>query len=228
MTGSDGDSMEIATLADGALKLLTNARQLYDEAVILRRAGRLSRSCFLHQISLEECAKIAMLGALAASILTGQKTDLNRFFRAFASHRAKNFTNAYYLPLSEAESAAREEKQSKLAVEAFRQLQREFHSEANTAKNASLYVDFRAGRFLSPSEQVSEDKVQNIAAANEVFLSTSTSKVELLRRWADKPEEVRRELGWLMTRLKKLATETDDPDTALTSSLDEALARLAR
>ena len=57
-------NIETSTILDGARRLAANARELFEEATVLRRAGAFPRSYCLHQISLEECAKIEMLGAL--------------------------------------------------------------------------------------------------------------------------------------------------------------------
>src|SRR4051794_27424774 len=97
-------------LADGAAKIFENAEALYTEASVLHKIGAISRSYFLHQISLEECANIEMLGAWSVSILTGMEVDTQRLTLAWASHRAKNYTNAYELPVSSAEADPRREK----------------------------------------------------------------------------------------------------------------------
>jgi AbiV family abortive infection protein len=62
-----------------ATKVRDNAEQLFCEAKLLRAAGALSRVLFLHQISLEECAKVDMLGAWTVSHLTGQTPDDKKF-----------------------------------------------------------------------------------------------------------------------------------------------------
>jgi AbiV family abortive infection protein len=49
-------------LAAGAQKVFENATGLYKEALILTKVGALSRALFLHQISMEECAKVEILG----------------------------------------------------------------------------------------------------------------------------------------------------------------------
>jgi AbiV family abortive infection protein len=111
-------------LAEGASKVYENAEALYHEASALHIAGALSRALFLHQISLEECAKIEMLGAWAASVLTEMKTDVRKITMAWASHKAKNYTNAYLLlPVSEAESSARRNRRWDEAMRAFKEQQ---------------------------------------------------------------------------------------------------------
>jgi hypothetical protein len=53
-----------STLEEPSL-IFENAESLYKEAEALRQAGFLARAAFLHQISMEECAKIDMLGGWA-------------------------------------------------------------------------------------------------------------------------------------------------------------------
>jgi hypothetical protein len=52
------DKELLRKLVSGAQKTFENAELLFQEASLLRGAGFLSRALFLHQISLEECAKI--------------------------------------------------------------------------------------------------------------------------------------------------------------------------
>jgi hypothetical protein len=51
------DGQYLSQLTRGAEKTFQNAETLFLEAKILSSAGALSRALFLHQISLEECAK---------------------------------------------------------------------------------------------------------------------------------------------------------------------------
>ncbi|WP_371113488.1 AbiV family abortive infection protein [Nitrosospira multiformis] len=48
---------------EGAKKTYRNVEELFQEASILHDHRALNRALFLHQISLEECGKIEMLGA---------------------------------------------------------------------------------------------------------------------------------------------------------------------
>ena len=91
------DRALLSELARGAQKTFDNADALYREAKILGAAGALGRALFLHQISLEECAKIESLGAWATSLLAGYSVDEKKIIAGFASHAQKNRTNAYML-----------------------------------------------------------------------------------------------------------------------------------
>jgi AbiV family abortive infection protein len=221
---SEGDTM-LRELADGASKVFQNASDLFHEASALQAIGALSRALFLHQISLEECAKIEMLGAWAVSVLTGMETDVRKLTVAFASHKAKNYTNAYLLPVTNAESDARREKRWHDAIEAFKQQQAEFHLESNSAKNASLYVDVQQGAFTAPRDRISETMVREIAQANQEFLAGAQAKVEMMTRWLNDPDKVRNLVKWFETRLKELMSQSDDPEEAISIVMDEMLTR---
>lgn len=73
-------------LIDGAVKVFANAEALYSEATILANAEAWPRALFLHQISLEECAKIEMLAAAVTSLLLGHEVDLKQLGRVFSQH----------------------------------------------------------------------------------------------------------------------------------------------
>ena len=66
----------LSELAQGASKALQNAEALYHEAAILYAHGAVSRALFLHQISMEECGKIEILGGWATSLVSGFETNL--------------------------------------------------------------------------------------------------------------------------------------------------------
>jgi hypothetical protein len=56
------DRLLLTKFLRGAQKVFANAEALNGEARILAGAGATSRALFLHQISLEECAKIQIIG----------------------------------------------------------------------------------------------------------------------------------------------------------------------
>ena len=101
------DKTLLAELTSGAEKTFENAGALYKEARILNDFGAISRALFLHQVSLEECAKLEMLGAWATSLLMGHEVDSAKVKKAMASHAHKNRTNAYFLKGNAKEEAAR-------------------------------------------------------------------------------------------------------------------------
>src|SRR5712664_3052592 len=73
--------------SQGAQLIFENAEALYNETQTLGTAGSLARAAALHQISMEECAKIDMLGAYTVSLLMGHEVDDARIARIFREHR---------------------------------------------------------------------------------------------------------------------------------------------
>ncbi|MEQ8315915.1 MAG: AbiV family abortive infection protein [Phycisphaerales bacterium] len=208
---------------DAASKVRDNAEQLYSEARILRAAGALARSLFLHQISLEECAKVDMLGAWAVSQqLTGETTDSKKFWKALASHKAKNSTNAYLMPATEAERRAREAGDWSAAIQFFLDDKTQFHNDSNTAKNAALYVDVREGFCSTPVEQISESMVKEIVARNERFLTHANTHVRVLARWVESPAEFVEINRWFVERAKELQDlDATDPEQIVSTLLED-------
>ena len=82
------DRMLLSELARGAQKTFDNADALYREAKLLGAAGALDRALFLHQISLEECAKIEIMGAWVTSLLAGYTVDEKRVLADFLGRSA--------------------------------------------------------------------------------------------------------------------------------------------
>jgi AbiV family abortive infection protein len=173
------DKGVLRELVSGAEKIFENAESLFNEARLLMANGFFIRALVLHQISLEECAKIEILGAWATGLLISHQVDMKKLEAVMASHARKNRSNAYFLGLSEEEELALEAGDTEAAIKAFRELQDKFHRKANTAKNAALYVDFKDGKFVTPNET---------ASLNEEFLGISFRNVELLRKLEAAPE----------------------------------------
>lgn len=216
----------LSELARGAKKAFENAEQLFQEASLLRENGALSRALFLHQISMEECAKIELLGGWAASLLMGEEIDATKLSATLASHKAKNYTNAYMLTPSKEETEARERGDWKGSLEAFDKLQAGFHLESNTAKNASLYVDFKDGKFVAPGERITEVMVSDMAERNSEFFGLMYPKVNMLLRWEDNINELEKSFAWFKTRAEELRSEMpDDPERAFSTLMQEMLER---
>jgi len=182
------DKGVLRELVSGAEKIFENAESLFNEARLLMANGFFIRALVLHQISLEECAKIEILGAWATGLLISHQVDMKKLEAVMASHARKNRSNAYFLGLSEEEELALEAGDTEAAIKAFRELQDKFHRKANTAKNAALYVDFKDGKFVTPNERITAEMAAETASLNEEFLGISFRNVELLRKLEAAPE----------------------------------------
>jgi len=94
MPVADDEKALLNELIRGAREAFSNAEKLYVEASLLHKNGALTRSLFLHQISMEECAKVDLLGGWATSLLMGTPVNVAKLARAMASHKAKNRSSA--------------------------------------------------------------------------------------------------------------------------------------
>lgn len=214
----------IIELAKGAELTLKNAEELYREGEILFACKALSRSLFLHQISLEECGKIEILGWWATGYLMGQTIDLRKMKSNIVNHRAKNFANAYMLPHCEAEKKAKQENDWHKSILAFKKQQAEFHQESNERKNASLYVDYSNNIFISPRDCITDEMVREIANRNQEFIELMRPKVQMLTHWAQNADSARKTLRQFKKRIiELLKIYPKEPQRALDTLLQEML-----
>jgi len=188
------DRVLLRELADGVGKIFQNAEALYQEAKILGAAGAISRALFLHQISLEECAKIETVCWWATSLLAGLPVNQKKVVEGFASHALKNQTNAYMLEGSEQEQAAKARGDWKAALQEFKKLQAEFHQKSNDAKNSALYVDFKDVKFIAPVDRITHTMLAETAARNKTFLGEAYPKIRWLSKLTQAPEQTREQI----------------------------------
>jgi len=216
---------KLTKLAQGATLALTNAKALFSEGQALFSCKAYARALFLHQISLEECAKVEMLGCWATLEMMGDPVDLRNMRSLFTSHKVKNFTNAYMLPASEAELEARKKDDWRAAFEVFREQQASFHHEANDRKNAALYVDFVDDMFVSPSDRITEEMVRDTLDRNQKFIELMRPKVEMLNSWATGDSgQLRKTLHAFRTRMEELREKhPNQPGEALNIVLEEMI-----
>ncbi|MEQ1591449.1 MAG: AbiV family abortive infection protein [Thiobacillaceae bacterium] len=220
------EDQQISQLARGAALALANAEDLFREASVLFACKAYSRALFLHQISMEECGKIEILGGWASGQLMGLPLNIKKVASALASHKAKNFANAYMLPVSEAERSAWRVANWQTAIDTFDEQQAEFHNQSNEKKNAALYVDFEEGIFRAPTERITEDMCHEIAARNSEFLELVRPKVSMLGRWAENQEGARSTLIEFQARMEELHGKyPSEPQKALDLVFEEMLAK---
>lgn len=198
------DDKDLSVLVRGAEATFANAEELFREAVMLMEAGHLSRALFLHQISMEECGKVEMLGPAVVQALAGLKQDTKKLWRALVSHEAKNSANAYLLEPSEEEKHARERKDWEGAGAAFTQHKREFHEKSNLAKNAALYVDIRDGNVTTPRDSITAEMVAEIAKLSESYLTDTQRNVGMLLEWEKEWPDLRQFMRQLIERMVQL------------------------
>lgn len=171
------------TLVQGAELCFANADALHAEASALGNVRAWARGLVLHQISLEECAKVEMIAAAVTSLLMGEAIDVERLYRAMRRHDVKNKANAYFLPKSAQEQEARQKGDVAGSVAAFKEVQEDFHESSNDEKNDALYVN-PGDPFRSPLATYTEDDFVRVRTRNEEFLSLTYSKVRMLAAWS--------------------------------------------
>lgn len=194
-TKPDFDRALLTKFMRGAQKVFANAEALNKEAKVLAATGATSRALFLHQISLEECAKIQIIGPWLISLVAGLKVDEKKIIRALANHAGKNRTNAYLLAGSPEEQAAKARGDWEAALVEFRKLQSDFHESSNEAKNAALYVDFQQEEFVAPDDRITPEMLAEIAERNTSFLDMTGPYLRLLVRWDQRPDDAAAEIG---------------------------------
>ena len=182
---TDDRRARIERLRVGAEMSFSNAESLFNEATVLKKHGAVSRAYFLHQISLEECAKVDILVSATFSVNAGKKVDFDRIRKSTSSHASKNRTNAYFLDHSDEELSA---VTNEGATRAFAKLQKEFHEKSNEAKNSSLYVNMTGETFSSPEASITTAMLEEISSRNEKFLSSAFLLQDSLKRQLEKPE----------------------------------------
>lgn len=187
MAISSSNDNQVPKFVDGANLIFENATHLFQEASILADANHWTRSVFLHQISIEECAKIQMIGEYVTAVMSGENVDMNKWLRSFRSHQHKNNTNAYMATPTEEEKIARRSSDSEMAIKVFKKFQKHFHQEVNGIKNSSLYVDFSNGNFTTPKDSVGEKEQVEFSALNHYFLGISKSSLLVLEQIKNSP-----------------------------------------
>ncbi len=213
------DRAFLSVLVRGAEKTFDNAENLYFEAEILAKAGATARALCLHQISLEECSKIENMGAWATSLLSGLEVDQNKVLAAFRRHSSKNKSNAYMLEGSQAEKDAKARRDWETAREEFKKLQTEFHEASNDAKNASLYVDWIDGKFVSPSELITPEMLEQIIERNRTFLGYAQNSLNMLKRLDKSPEDLQDLIVEFIAAAEKMRAEKPDDLMAASNEL---------
>lgn len=218
----DRNFESVRRYARGAELVFANAEALYNEAQTLGQAGSFARAAVLHQISMEECAKVDTLGAAATSILMGLDVDEARLESAFRDHRKKNHLNAYNAIATEEEQAARARGDWQASSDAFKKFQREFHVEVNTIKNAGLYVDFKDGQFFAPKDAIGEAVAVAFMHLNADFLCRSHNFVQVLRRMESDPHLYTDLVIRFKERADALrAAEDSDPERVINALMEE-------
>lgn len=107
---------------------------------------------------------------------------------------------------TDAERQARKSEEPKRAIEIFKAQQATLHHWLNTNKNASLYVDYLDGKFVSPTERITEELAVQFQGLNAFFLSQGSNHLGVLNKVVDDPDAVAMQAKDLLGRLERLKT----------------------
>lgn len=222
------NSLNLATLSEGAEKCLENAERLFKDARTLAGNGSYSTAVFLYQSSIEECAKIDLIGRWATSLLGGAAIDAAKLKKSLSAHRSKNNANAYDLKPTQAELLARSAGNWDAARSEFAKTQLDFHDESMRLRNAALYVDFRDGTFVAPQDIVPSATAAALEKFNMEHIHAKRGMVALLKRWLDNPAHGHDEITNFLTDFKEaLEASPGDLFKAYETAISKARALVA-
>lgn len=115
-------------------------------------------------------------------------------------------------------------------LELFKQMQQQFHASSNQAKNASLYVDWVDGAFVSSAERITEQMLAETRERNSEFLGYASNNLNTLARLVSDPDALRDLLLKLVENVGRL--QDGDPTNlsadkrgALAHFIEEGMAR---
>jgi AbiV family abortive infection protein len=195
------DSKIIANLVAGLELTIENAKSLFNEAEILKAHGAIHRAVFLHQISMEECAKVEMISSVLLEYIVNAKIDLETLKRRVSSHENKNRANAYYFS---------DKDEDVLDHAAFKRFQKKFHTISNNTKNNSLYVNIENQSFSLPEKRNMEQYLEALVQKNKDILRIATTHMELSKKAQREPEKTKNEYiinrKFLLDSLNKAAS----------------------
>jgi AbiV family abortive infection protein len=197
-------------LIRGSQLIFDNATTLNNEAQLLGSNGAFARALTLHQISLEECSKVEMVCFAATSLLMGHSVDINKLAAKFRQHKVKNYNNAHMSVTTEAEREATKRGDVARAIQIFKAQQADIHRSLNTNKNDSLYVDYRGGKFISPSDQITEEMATQMRELNAFFLEHGSNSLRLLNKMAKDPDAFALQATDFINRLAQLKDSGGD------------------
>ncbi|HDR1920103.1 TPA: AbiV family abortive infection protein [Pasteurella multocida] len=215
MTKERINNLKARELIEGALKTVRNAQQLCDESELLYQHKMFARSYALSHLAREEIGKSAMLFKVAIDCLLGNQIDWKKVDRRFRSHKEKimNDRALTFLLFGHMKAEGRKLDPNIL-----------FNSGTveymNARKNASIYVDWMEGKFISPEESVSEQQsARNLdLAIYRVALMSKVipSLVELEQKSKDEIAKI--------FPMKKIIQFAEDLQDEINSSQDNQVA----
>ncbi|MDK1289769.1 AbiV family abortive infection protein [Pseudoalteromonas umbrosa] len=166
----------------GAFSAIQNAQSFCEEAQILHDHKKYARAYVLSHFAREECGKAMMLARAAIEIDLGVKVNWKKLKKRLRCHKQKIINDNFLsrLVLHGVEASATKKNDSDLL-----QYEHVFSTvkARNDKKNESLYVNYKDGQFVSPSDSISERQSQRNL---ELASFRSALLVPLLKPYAEK------------------------------------------
>lgn len=141
--------LSLHQIDQGIEALLTNAKDLIEEATILYTNARIPRAFALAHLAREELSKVAILQATGTRILANHEIDWKELTKRFRDHKSK-----LKLEIVEQILFINSETEDKFDYSATENIA----ETRNNEKNNSLYVGFEKDTFILPSAKISPDK----------------------------------------------------------------------
>ncbi len=174
----------------GMEKSIKNAEDIFEEGMLLKENGRISRAFYLFHMANEECAKASNLGYIFSrsayediSRIINSK-ELNSFL---TSHDHKNSMVAQLEDFSEAERKALKNPNYDGLIEAYiKTTQKPYIKKINQLKNASIYVGIFNGKFKAPNEIITEEIMNNEMEKSKKYIHMTKFTINFQKQIVEK------------------------------------------
>jgi len=198
-------------IEDLARAVHANAVALAEEATILLEAGRRARAYALAETAAEELGKVVLVARVGAELaMGGGKVDWQTFWGKFADHGSKAWSVAFldYLVSEQPGAWAGGEIETIRADEEGMATAQRQAAAMVALHERSLYVDFGAGKILTPDDPVVQENAEMIVSAVRELATTMANlglvaDADALKRIASDPD-LRRHAYELRKRLNRL------------------------
>jgi AbiV family abortive infection protein len=159
-------------------KSLTNAKELFEDAQILKKYNRIARAYTLFQLAIEEIGKAFLVYNF---LLQNDFSKFSKFQKEFSNHIIKTET-AIWIDMLLFEFA-NEDLKRKILFNVLVQTKKT--NELNNLKNYSLYTSFKNNKFYLPSEIISLEKINKIEFHAKIRLDLASPYLEICMKEFD-------------------------------------------
>ncbi|MDZ7658149.1 AbiV family abortive infection protein [Fodinibius sp.] len=190
--------MDDKVLKEGYDLTYENARELIEDAQLLKKSQRYSRAYTLFQLAIEEIGKCRLIWCGMIDFYQGKQIS-EEYFKDnnFLWHNAKTKSSLK----AQLEAILLFEMQTGNSLQKMKDAIRNDYEnipELNSLKNKSLYVDIENEEFISPKDQITEEMVDKIELKARIRLEAQNLALTDLS-----------ELKILAERIQDLDSDTD-------------------